>query len=347
TTVLHRVWLAIQKKPIYCYCNILIVFPSNINWRLFCFAHVVTVGLAVTVPTSPRSSMDIASDHHKPPFLSLLSTTLFAARPPPWCLLLPLFTVVALCTANRSSFTFPFLPLPQTHDGLHSVTYETLLNRNSCAVFFSGVGAVRRTVVSIADFGGVGDGVTSNTAAFHKAIRYLEERGGGSTQLNVPRGRWLTGSFNLTSNFTLFLEHGAVILGSQDPNEWPIIEPLPSYGRGRERLGGRHISLIHGDGLTNVIITGQNGTVDGQGKMWWDLWWNRTLEHTRGHLIELMNSRNILISNLTFMNSPFWTVHPVYCSNVVIKEMTILAPLNAPNTDGIDPGYSPLLFKAK
>lgn len=42
----------------------------------------------------------------------------------------------------------------------------------------------------------------------------------------------------------------------QNPEEWPIIEPLPSYGRGRERLGGRHISLIHGDGLTNVVITG-------------------------------------------------------------------------------------------
>lgn len=43
---------------------------------------------------------------------------------------------------------------------------------------------------------------------------------------------------------------------TQNPEEWPIIEPLPSYGRGRERLGGRHISLIHGDGLTNVVITG-------------------------------------------------------------------------------------------
>ena len=43
----------------------------------------------------------------------------------------------------------------------------------------------------------------------------------------------------------------------QDPKEWPIIEPLPSYGRGRERLGGRHISLIHGNGISNVVITGK------------------------------------------------------------------------------------------
>ncbi|KAL9462418.1 hypothetical protein AB3S75_000426 [Citrus x aurantiifolia] len=199
----------------------------------------------------------------------------------------------------------------------------------------------RKVVMSIKDFGGVGDGTTSNTEAFRKAVRYMQGFGDkGGAQLNVPEGLWLTGSFNLTSNFTLFLEKGAVILGSQDMDEWPIIDPLPSYGRGRERLGGRHISLIHGDHLTNVIITGYNGTIDGQGQMWWDLWWNRTLKHTRGHLVELMNSNNILISNLTFRNSPFWTIHPVYCRNVVIKGMTILAPLNAPNTDGIDPDSS-------
>ncbi|KAK4490655.1 hypothetical protein RD792_001346, partial [Penstemon davidsonii] len=206
----------------------------------------------------------------------------------------------------------------------------------------SGFSPRRKVVKSILDFGGVGDGRTSNTAAFKRAIEYMERyRGiGGGAQLNVPKGRWLTGSFNLTSDFTLFLEYGAIILGSQDPEEWPIIEPLPSYGRGREREGGRHISLIHGNGLNNVVITGHNGTIDGQGKMWWDLWWNRTLNHTRGHLVEFINSHNILISNLTFRNSPFWTIHPVYCSNVVIRDMTILAPLNAPNTDGIDPDSS-------
>jgi hypothetical protein len=44
----------------------------------------------------------------------------------------------------------------------------------------------------------------------------------------------------------------------QDPEEWPLIAPLPSYGRGRERLGPRHISLIHGEGLNDVVITGTN-----------------------------------------------------------------------------------------
>ncbi|XP_078433853.1 pectin lyase-like superfamily protein [Wolffia australiana] len=196
----------------------------------------------------------------------------------------------------------------------------------------------RKVIMSIVEFGGVGDGRTSNTKAFQIAVEFLKRFAGqGGAQLNVPPGIWLTGSFNLTSNFTLFLEEGAVVLGSQDTEEWPIIEALPSYGRGRERPGGRHSSLLHANGVSNLVITGQNGSVDGQGKMWWDMWRNRTLIHTRGHLVEVMNSRNVLISNLTFRNSPFWTIHPVYCSNVVVKNVTVLAPLDSPNTDGIDP----------
>ena len=33
-------------------------------------------------------------------------------------------------------------------------------------------------------------------------------------------------------------------------------------------------------------------------------------------------------------------------SNVVIKDMTILAPLNAPNTDGIDPGMVHVFYSS-
>ncbi|XP_042485770.1 probable polygalacturonase [Macadamia integrifolia] len=252
-----------------------------------------------------------------------------------WAVLLLVFTVIAVSWLQiTKESVFPIWMV------LGSEKNSIPANTQSCSGFFR-EGPPRKVVKSLTDFGGVGDGKTSNTEAFRRAILYLASFGQkGGSQLNVPNGRWVTGNFNLTSNFTLFLEEGAVILGSQNPKEWPIIDPLPSYGRGRERLGGRHISLIHGDALTDVIITGKNGTIDGQGKMWWDLWWNRSLEYTRGHLLELMNSHNILICNLTLLNSPFWTIHPVYCSNVVIKGMAILAPLNSPNTDGIDPDSS-------
>ncbi|PKU81764.1 probable polygalacturonase [Dendrobium catenatum] len=199
----------------------------------------------------------------------------------------------------------------------------------------------RREVISIEDFGGIGDGRTDNTWPFRKAIYRIQHlRRLGGTLLYVPRGVWLTGSFNVTSHMTLFLARGAVIKASQDTEKWPLVEPLPSYGRGRERPGGRYASFILGYGLRDVIITGENGTIDGQGGVWWDMWRQRTLSFTRPNLLEFMHSTDIHISNIIFKNSPFWNIHPVYCSNVVIRSVTILAPHDSPNTDGIDPDSS-------
>ncbi|KAL1290907.1 hypothetical protein HN51_059451 [Arachis hypogaea] len=269
------------------------------------------------------------------------SVTIGSCARPSWSILFLLFTLIAIFSIQLSTTTpYLFPPNWALIRPQRPVPSSSASDPITCSGFFRAL-PKRKLVMSIKDFGGVGDGKTSNTEAFRRAIRYMQRfQHRGGSQLNIPNGTWLTAPFNLTSDFTLFLNQGALLLASQDVKEWPIIEPLPSYGRGRERLGGRHISLIHANGLKNVIITGDNGTVDGQGKMWWELWWNRTLEHTRGHLLELINSDNVLISNLTFRNSPFWTIHPVYCRNVVIKGMTILAPLNAPNTDGIDPDSS-------
>nr|CAB3460590.1 unnamed protein product [Digitaria exilis] len=170
--------------------------------------------------------------------------------------------------------------------------------------------------MSVASFGGRGDGQTLNTAAFARAVARIERRRGarGGSLLYVPPGVWLTGPFNLTSHMTLFLARGAVIRATQDTSSWPLIDPLPSYGRGRELPGGRYMSLIHGNGLQDVFITGENGTIDGQGSVWWDMWKRRTLPFTRPHLLELMYSTGVIVSNVVFQDSPFWNIHPVYCS---------------------------------
>ncbi|KAL6594994.1 hypothetical protein ACP70R_048097 [Stipagrostis hirtigluma subsp. patula] len=177
---------------------------------------------------------------------------------------------------------------------------------------------------SITDFGAVGDGITLNTKAFQNAIFYLSSFANkGGAQLFVPAGKWLTGSFSLISHLTLSLDKDAVILGSQDSSDWPVIDPLPSYGRGRELPGKRHQSLIFGSNLTDVIITGANGTIDGQGAVWWDWFHNHTLNYTRPPLVEL--------------------IADCFCpmnSQVLVQHLTILAPISSPNSDGIDPDSS-------
>lgn len=84
-----------------------------------------------------------------------------------------------------------------------------------CDIEFPAI-SCRKHIAFLTEFGGKGDGKTSNTAVFQNATAQLSKFGAdGGAMLVVPPGQWLTGSFNLTSNFTLFLQKGAVILGSQ------------------------------------------------------------------------------------------------------------------------------------
>ncbi|XAR57037.1 hypothetical protein NMG60_11025038 [Bertholletia excelsa] len=195
--------------------------------------------------------------------------------------------------------------------------------------------------VSILEFGAVADGKTLNTIAFQNAIFYLKSFADkGGAQLYVPPGKWLTQSFNLTSHLTLFLASGAIILGAQDAAHWDVLEPLPSYGRGLEVPGGRYKSLINGYMLHDVVITGDNGTIDGQGSVWWDQFNSHSLNYSRPHLVEFIGSKDIVISNLTFLNAPAYNVHPVYCSNVQVENISIYAPAGSPYTIGIVPDSS-------
>ncbi|KAL2324568.1 hypothetical protein Fmac_023626 [Flemingia macrophylla] len=156
----------------------------------------------------------------------------------------------------------------------------------------------RKHSAVLTDFGGVGDGKTSNTMAFRSAISKLSQcASDGGAQL--------------------------------DESEWPQLPVLPSYGRGRDAAAGRFSSLIFGTNLADVVITGQNGTIDGQGSYWWDKFHKNQLNLTRPYTIEIMYSDQIQISNLTLVNSP--------SCNIIIQGLTILAPVDSPNTDGIDP----------
>ena len=114
--------------------------------------------------------------------------------------------------------------------------------------------------VNIADFGGVGDGVTLNSQAFADAIEALSRLGGG--RLTVPAGVWLSGPITLKDNIELHIKPDAVLLFSTDRDLYPIIETV------FEGLDTRRcLPPINADGARNIAITG-GGTIDGNGDSW-------------------------------------------------------------------------------
>ncbi|OEL30526.1 putative polygalacturonase, partial [Dichanthelium oligosanthes] len=113
--------------------------------------------------------------------------------------------------------------------------------------------------VTITEFGAVGDGVTLNTVPFQNAVFYLRSFADkGGAQLYVPKGRWLTGSFNLTSHLTLFLESGAVIVGTQLYwADWDCLSVIYSFLHGgvKKAYCGTFAIIWTGNGpSSNVVV---------------------------------------------------------------------------------------------
>jgi polygalacturonase len=182
---------------------------------------------------------------------------------------------------------------------------------------------------NVRDYGACGDGQTLDTRAIQSAIEACAQRGGGT--VFFPAGQYVTGSLFLQSHLTLHLDAGAVVLGSEDPADYPIIT---SRWEGAEQA--THASLIAGRDLRNISIIGR-GTIDGRGKHWWQRFIADTLDHPRPRLISFTNCTDVLIEGITVTNSPGWTINPVRCANVTVNQVTIVNPADSPNTDGINP----------
>src|SRR5690606_5585170 len=56
----------------------------------------------------------------------------------------------------------------------------------------------------------------------------------------------------------------------------------------------------------------------------------------RPPFIQFLRCNNLQIKDITIVNSPFWTINPQYCENVLIDGISINNP-PSPNSDGINP----------
>jgi polygalacturonase len=204
-------------------------------------------------------------------------------------------------------------------------------------------------IFDVREFGARGDGKTINTQAIQAAVDACAKAGGG--KVVVPAGKFLSGPIMLKSNMEFEVVAGGTLMGSANFEDYPTMR---GRWEGLERT--MFASLLTGEGLENISITGQ-GVLDGQGGLWWDahrktLALRRTaglvdrepenpagspLRWPRPRMIYLSRSKNILVRGLTLVNSPSWNIHPVLCENVRIDGVSIINPGDSPNTDGIDP----------
>lgn len=64
--------------------------------------------------------------------------------------------------------------------------------------------------------------------------------------------------------------------------------------------------------------------------------WQAIHDYLRPALLSFIGCKRILLENATFENSPGWNLHPLMCSDLTIRNVTIRNPWYAQNGDGLD-----------
>jgi hypothetical protein len=180
--------------------------------------------------------------------------------------------------------------------------------------------------VNIVDHGAIADGATVNTQSIQRAIDHAHKSGGGLVV--VPSGEFLTGTLVLRNHVHLHLEPGALLKGSVDLADYPVMVPeIRSYTDNYTNK-----SLIYAENVTDVGITG-NGIIDGMGAHA-NFQDKPYLE--RPYMIRMIGCRDILIRDVVLRDSPMWVQHYLACDDLVIDGITVDSRHANHNNDGID-----------
>jgi polygalacturonase len=215
----------------------------------------------------------------------------------------------------------------------------------------------------ITRFGAVGNNAKDNTDAIRDAIAACAKAGGG--HVVVPAGEFVTGAIELKSRVDLHLDARATLRFTRDESKYPTVF---TRWEGMELMN--FSPFIYAFEQRDVAITGA-GIIDGNSdcEHWWP-WKGRTNcgwkrgdvnqdadrnnllamvergvpvservfgagHYLRPQFIQPYRCENVLIEGVRLLNSPMWQVHPVLCTNVTIKDLSITS--DGPNTDGCDP----------
>ncbi|WP_151736971.1 glycoside hydrolase family 28 protein ['Paenibacillus yunnanensis' Narsing Rao et al. 2020] len=202
------------------------------------------------------------------------------------------------------------------------------------------------------DFRLPGEGSEDDPGVIQRAVDTCFGQGGGT--VIVSAGEWRTGPIHLRSNVHLSVEKGAVIHFSDVFADY--LPPVFTRWEGMECYN--YSPLIYARDCENIAVTGE-GTLNGNGEAWWH--WKQ-LQQTaadklcyaesegipveqrifgteqdalRPSFIQPVGCTNVLIQGISIHNGPQWTIHPVYCENIIIRKVKVVSC--GPNTDGLNP----------
>jgi hypothetical protein len=212
-------------------------------------------------------------------------------------------------------------------------------------------------------YGAKGDGVTLDTVAISAAIAACVKQGGGTVYFSP--GRYVIGTTQLYSHIHLYLESGAVLVGSHDIRDYL---PSPPFGFGRhygvDITGeGEVLGMLIAKNAEDISIDG-GGVIDGQDDTFMGLKVSHggndyeqqyvrnpdkfqaamvtvdygpvEPDHRPGTMLVFFHCANVRLHGITLRAAPNWTLEFQDVEGGDISNIQILNDQRVPNNDGID-----------
>ncbi len=195
-------------------------------------------------------------------------------------------------------------------------------------LLIAGMHAQSKYSYDVKDFGAKGDGVILDTKAIQSAIDECSSNGG---TVYFSPGKYLTGSLELKDNVDIYIDNGAVILGSTDIKDYTEHKPkMKSYNDTFLRY-----SLLYAEGVKNIYIRGE-GTIDGQGSYFKVKTKEKPVRYkNRPFVIRFVDCENVKVENVTLKNSAMWMQQYLACKDLTIHGVKVYNHANQ-NNDMMD-----------
>ena len=206
-------------------------------------------------------------------------------------------------------------------------------------------------IFNITDYGAKPDG-TIQTNNIQKALDACFLAGGG--KVVVPQGEFITGGVRVRSNTTLYLESGAILKGTRNPEDYfawknDELEPVNPekltddlWVNVRDRKSSDFLKLagsrwnnaiIRVIDAENVAIIGEEGSViDGS-----DCYDEIGEENYRGpHGINIRESKNITLKGYRIQNTGNWANTIFFTQNIHVDDVTVWGGHDGIHMQGCD-----------
>ncbi|EJL64079.1 glycosyl hydrolase family 28 protein [Flavobacterium sp. CF136] len=229
-------------------------------------------------------------------------------------------TIAVTMTANTTriaqfqAVTFPDIPSTQMQPNIPSTQY----------------------VITELIYGGSTSNL-DNSAAINAAINAANAAGGGTVVIPAAASPFLSGPITMKSNVNLFISAGATLQLMPYGNG----NGLPAGSYPNSGTADTYTTFIYGENLTNIKISGK-GTIEGNGSAWWTAFDATGIG--RPGIIRFKACNTVLITDITIQNAPNVSITMGKSgsgqgSKGTIKNVTVIAPSSAPNTDALDIWY--------